>query len=467
MKSQGNVSRGKKMTRDFLVYSVGVIGSKLMTFIMLPVYTHFISDPAEYGYFDLCLTLCFMLMPIVTLQMRDGAFRFLLETEESERRKRIVTFVGKTLFTSTMLTLFVAVCVWLIYPRPYMGYVVVMLIAMSFMDVYAQTVRGVGNNRSFVLLNILCSFLIAILAIIFLLTGMGIKGLFLSNILARIIALAVVESRERVVVRYFKLSLRDVKAVGREILRFSLPLLPAGLCFSFIGFSNRYIIAHELSLFDTGIYSLASRLAAVVQAMALIFLQTWQENAIQQYDKPARSKFFSQMFNGYVVMFSLVIIVYVFSVKYLFGLLFNASYSESLAYLFPMCVVTMLSSLSSYFEIIYQCEKNTRRLLPPLIAAPVVSVLLSLLLIGRLGIHGVIISYGVTYLLLTIYRWIDTRRWVAVTMSPASIIPVLCIAAIGIPSFFHLPLWLELSIFVSAFVVIVSVGLRPLLKQRI
>ena len=123
-------SRSKKMARDFLVYSVGMIGSKLMTFMLLPLYTYFISDPSEYGYFDLCLTACFLLMPLVTLQMRDGAFRFLLETDNDDRRSHIVTYVNKTLFITTMLTVIVAVGIYFVKPFAYLGYTVALMVVM-------------------------------------------------------------------------------------------------------------------------------------------------------------------------------------------------------------------------------------------------------------------------------------------------------------------------------------------------
>lgn len=446
----GNVSLSKKMTRDFLVYSVGIIGSKLMTFILLPLYTHFIDDPAEYGYFDLCLTACFMLMPLVTLQMRDGAFRFLLETDSTERRAQIITFINKTLFISTIVTLLVAVVLWMVYPKPFLGYIVILLIVMSFYDVYAQTVRGLGNNRSFVMVSIICSIAIAVFSVAFLLLGMGILGLFVANILARIVAIVAVDARMKIVKQYFKPSLNNLKQTGREILRFSLPLLPAGVCWWFVGFSNRYFITESLGLHDSGIYGLASRLAAVVQAIATIFLQTWQENAIQQYHSANRNRFFSKVFNGYIIAFGVLIISFAVGAKLLFPLLFNASYAQSMVYLYPLCIATMLFALAGYFEIIYQCEKQTRRLLPPLIAAPFINVALNYLLIGPLGIEGVIVSYAATYAMIIVYRWVDTHKWVNVSFIPSTLLSILMLAIGAIPFVVTTPVWIDIVLVATA-----------------
>lgn len=462
-----NDTRSKKMARDFLVYSVGIIGSKLMTFLLLPLYTHFISDPAEYGYFDLCLTACFMLMPLVTLQMRDGAFRFLLETNDEDKRSRIVTFINKTLFISTLVTLLVAAGVWMIYPKPYLGYIVALLIVMSFYDVYAQTVRGLGNNRSFVLVNIICSFAIAAFSVLFLLLDMGIMGLFIANILARVIAVVAVDCREKVVIHYFKPSLKDLSITGREIIRFSLPLLPAGICWWFIGVSNRSFITENLSLHDSGIYGLASRLATVVQAIATIFLQTWQENAIQQYHSEDRNRFFSKVFNGYIVSFAIVIILYAFGAKLLFPVLFNANYSESMVYLYPLCIATMFFALAGYFEIIYQCEKKTHRLLLPLLIAPFINLGLNYLLITRMGVTGAVLSYAVTYIFIIACRWIDTNSWVKVKLSKSAILAIVILAVGSIPYVTTTPLLVDIAIVIVSITSLLTIkDVRDLIHRK-
>ncbi len=442
-----NTSRSKKIAKDFLIYAIGFIGSKLMTFLLLPLYAHYLKNPAEYGYYDLCLSACFLLMPIVTLQMRDGAFRFLLETKDDTDRTRIVTFINKTLIVSSLLSIIIAVGVYFIHPFRCLGHITTLLIVMSFYDVYAQTVRGLGNNRSFIAVSLISSFGIGVFSILFVvIMDMGIPGIFWANILARIVSLIAVDLHEHALRRYFDIRMCDYKQLGRDILRFSIPLLPAGICWWFIGFCNRYFITNYLSIHDSGIYGVASRLATVAQAIATVFLQTWQENAIQQYNTPDRNKFFSKIFNGYIVSFVFVIILYTFSAKIAFPFLFNEQYNECLRYIYPLCVASMFFALAGYFEIIYQCEKTTNRLVPPLIVAPLVNILLNWLLVPRYGIYGATISYASTYILLIIYRWYDTYGLVKVNLYKTTYLPLVIMIAGGIPFFFKTNIFIDIAI---------------------
>ena len=85
--------RSSKFLKDLGIYAIGNLGSKIITFAMVPLYTFFVKDTGDFGYYDLCLTVIFLIMPFVTLQLRDGAFRFLLETRDCDARGRIITFI--------------------------------------------------------------------------------------------------------------------------------------------------------------------------------------------------------------------------------------------------------------------------------------------------------------------------------------------------------------------------------------
>lgn len=457
------------MAKDFLVYSIGVIGSKLMTFLLLPLYTFYISDPAEYGYYDLCLTACFLLMPIVTLQLRDGAFRFLLDTKEDIDRTRIVTFVNKTLVQTSVISVLIAVALHWIYPIKYLEYNVAFLIALSFYDVYAQTVRGLGNNRSFIAMSLISSFGIAIFSVIFLVfMDMGVVGIFIANILSRILALVAVEIKEKALKRFFNPRFCDYKEMGRELLKFSFPLLPAGICWWFIGFSNRYFITNYLSLHDSGIYGVASRLAIVVQTISTIFMQTWQENAIQQYHSNDRNKFFSKVFNGYIFSFAIIILIYTLTAKFAFPLIFNANYIESLQYLYPLCIATMFFALSGYFEVIYQCEKNTQRLVPPLIAAPVLNIALNYILIQPMGVYGVIVSYAATYMMLITYRWLDIKGFVNITIYRTSYASLAMLIVGAVPFIVKTNYIIDILLFITSIsCLFISKDFRTLLLSKL
>ena len=174
---------------------------------------------------------------------------------------------------------------------------------MSFYEVITQVTRGLGYTKVFVTTGIISSFCIGIFSILFVvLLNMGITGIFLANILARIVALIYIEMRIKIIANYFHYNIKN-RALKRDILKYSLPLLPGVICWWLTGSSDRFFIEHYLGLSYNGIYAVALRFTSILQTLVTIFYQAWQETAIRQYESKDRNKFFPDMFNGYIYIY--------------------------------------------------------------------------------------------------------------------------------------------------------------------
>ena len=455
-------SRGSKFMKDIGIYAIGNIGSKLITFMMVPLYTYFVHDTSDFGYYDLCLTVCLLLVPFVTLQLRDGAFRFLLDCDDDTQRQRIVTFVTRTLLTTIVLSSLIAIFLALFTSIHYLGYILGLLIAMSLQEVYSQVFRGLGNNRAFVAVGILSALGIGVFSIIFVAAlGWGIKGIFMANILARVLALILVEMRVRLLTRNTRWHL-DTRLVAKDILRYTMPLLPGSLCWWLTGSSDRLFISHFLGLDINGVYAVAIRFTGIINTLAIIFYQAWQETAILQYNSPDRDRFFSRMFSSYIFLLGIILVGYVFLLKANYGWLVAVEYQESLNYIYPLGLSAVIFALAAFFDMGYQCAKDTPRTLPAIVLAAIVNVILNFALIKPLGVYGVIITQLVTYIVLFIYRWHDMRRYFILSVNRRAIVPVMVMLLSAIPFYMTHTGWLDIAFLVAGIAIIISFCHREL-----
>ncbi len=430
-------SRGSKFLKDIGIYAIGNIGSKLITFMMVPMYTYFVHDTSDFGYYDVCLQICLLLIPFFTLQLRDGAFRFLLDCDNEVQRKRIVSFVARTLASSLTLSIVIALLIAVLYPVQYLGYIVGLLIAMSLQEVYSQVFRGLGNNRAFVAVGILSALGIGVFSIIFVAgLGWGIRGIFLANILARILALVIVESKVKLIRRHTRWDINTGKA-ARSIIRYTLPLMPGSLCWWLTGSSDRLFISHYLGFDVNGVYAVAVRFTSIIYTLAIIFYQAWQETAILQYNSPDRNRFFSRMLNSYIFLLAFIFIGYVFALKVNYGWLVALEYRESLNFIYPLGVSAVVFAVAAFFDMGYQCALDTKRTLPAIVLAAIVNVTLNFLLINPLGVHGVIATQLISYLVLVTYRWRDMKRYFILKIEPRTAIPVAAMLLSAIPFYYN------------------------------
>lgn len=426
------ISRKNKFFQDLGIYAIGNLGSKFITFLLVPFYSHYITNTADYGIYELSLTIIFCFIPILSLQTTDGGFRFLIETDDRQRHRAIISFIHRILLHNCLLLILLAAVAGLMHPIKYLNYIIAFGIAQTFYEVTLQCVRGLGRTKLFVFLGVSNASLTAIFSVLLIAVfNMGIEGIFLANIFAKTATLAILHIRFKFFVQY--ISFRHIdRAAYRGLLRYSVPLIPVALCWWFVTANNQFFIEHYLGLTDNGFYGLACRFTGILFVLTTIFYQTWQQNAIEQYNTPDRDHFFSSIFNNYLFILCVIVAIFPVALRLNYPWLVGENYQESAKYLYINSIYVMIFALAAFFELGYQCAKKTARILPSLLMSIALSVACNFLLIKQFEVYGVIFSSIITNSGLLIYRIIDTRKYIRIKISTSNILPLTMVIAGGI-----------------------------------
>jgi Na+-driven multidrug efflux pump len=128
---------------------------------------------------------------------------------------------------------------------------------------------------------------------------MGVTGYVLSVILGNLITtvfLAVVARLDRV------FSIRAVnRRLMKELLWFSLPMVPTTVCWLITDLSDRYMVTYFCGDAINGIYSAAYKIPTVITLVSSIFMQAWQFSAVaESSDETECGAFYSKVFRGYL-----------------------------------------------------------------------------------------------------------------------------------------------------------------------
>ena len=439
-------SRATRFLRDFGLYAIGVLGPRLVSFLLLPLYTYFIDRPEEYGYFDLCLTVVMMLIPVVTLQLREGAFRFLATARSDNQRAVVVRHIYRTLMSSLMITATLVLVLAMLGNVAYLWPTVAMLVAMSVHDVSSQVCRGLGHTAVYVRGNLLTTTLVGLLSIVF--VGMwhwGIAGIFATQITAHFAGTAYNEWHTHSL-RLLRLPKQGRGRVAASLMQYCLPLIPIALCLWVTNNAGRLFVSHYLGFEANGIYAVAVRFAAIVQTIALVFYQSWQETSLRQFHAADRDTFFSQMFAHFVYVLSAVTIVCCFALKFAYPFLVGAHYQRSLRYIYPLMLSAALSALATaFFDPAYQSARKTGRAMPGIMLSAVVNVGLNIWLVPRCGIGGAAIASVAAFAMLLIWRVVDTRKMFRLRPGRRVVVaPALAVAS-ALPFYFNPGPWADIA----------------------
>ena len=403
------MTRSGILIRTFSIYAIGTIGVKIIAFLLVPLYTHYLSRE-EMGYFDIAISAILFIVPLITCDLRDGVFRFLMDPEYKLKHHEINNFVLKLLIRNCLFVVFFTIILAPTIKINYWGVIIFTLIVYSLYEVIIQVVRGLGQTKLFVFLGILNTFIICILSIFFLIyLKWGVLSVFYANIISRIISLIIVEYKLKLFRTYLKTHRKTDKHINKKILYYSLPLLPNVISWWLIDSSNKFFIENYLGLDQNGIFSVAVKFSNILQAFVGIYYQTWQEIALKEMNSNDRDSFFSKMFNSYVYILSIGSIVFSLFLKLTYPYIIGANFTESLIYVLPLFISVIFYALSSFLDLAYQCSRKTSRGLPSIISTAILSVILNYILIQKFELWGIVFSSIISYFYLLIYRLIDSR----------------------------------------------------------
>ena len=155
------------------------------------------------------------------------------------------------------------------------------------------------------------------------------------------------------------------------------------------------------------------------------------------------------MFNTYVSLLATAFIAFIFLLKIFYPYIVDQSYQEGIIYIFPLGFSAVLFALVYFFDMGYQCAKDTSRTLPAIIVASIVNVTLNYILVPIFGVFGAIATSITTYLLLVIYRYYDMRRYFKLSLYRSMIIAVAVMLLSAIP-FYTLSKWYVLLMLMIA-----------------
>lgn len=78
------MSKNKKLIQGTLIYAIGSFGTKILNFLIVPLYTYYIL-PGDLGDYDLLMTTVSLISPLITLKISDATYRWIINKKENEK----------------------------------------------------------------------------------------------------------------------------------------------------------------------------------------------------------------------------------------------------------------------------------------------------------------------------------------------------------------------------------------------
>ena len=401
-------NRNEKLVKNVLLFAVGNIGSKLLQIILVPLYTRVMTS-AEYGTVDIMQAVVSLLLPIFSFTIYEAVFRYAMEKEYDKRAVFstgiVMSLLGTVLLCigSGITSLFIdPTFVWLVAANSAVGF---------FRSLLSQYARAVEKTVLFTVDSVLLTVFVLILNVLFIVKlDMGITGYMLGYILANLLSCILLYA---CLGKYRKFSMKSVtKPLVREMMRFSLPLIPNGVCWWVSSFIDRIVITAVVGEAANGIYAAGHKIPSMLTMIVTIFFQAWQMSANQEFKKHDVSKFYTAIHDQ---IFSVIMLVSSFLIvfcKPITSVFLGAEYFSAWQVMPLLLVAISFFSFAQFLGSIYSANKKTTMALVTNLIGVGVSLTVNVLLVAvfKIGIIGSAIATACSYFVLWVVRIVNTGK---------------------------------------------------------
>ena len=381
-----NQNASARLAKNTVIYMIGNLGSKILQVLILPLLTAVLLTE-EYGYYDLIVTTINLITPIATLQLVEAMFRYLFGGSEEEKRVTISSVTAALVVGMTILAAVIALIQMFGIDLKYPFLIYLNYITNILFD-YMQKIARCQQRNSLVAVSgvINTSVMLAVEAMALLVFKMRVDGMLLANCVSYFVAVLYLEYKLRIE-EYLSIAAVNVKRV-KELLKYSLPLVPNSVCWWVVSACDRYVISFFLSISANGIYSIAGKFSQMLSMITSVFQMAWQESSIIESDKATRDEFYTKTFDsymrfllsGYVVLLPIIRLAMPFLVaeEYHIGYLYN-----------PLLLLgAVFSAFSQFYGSAYLAFKKTGGALSTTIIAAIINVTVGACLISKIGLYA-------------------------------------------------------------------------------
>ncbi len=398
----------KRLISNTAILGAGTFASKVLVLLLMPFYTAILSA-SEFGTADLISQTANLLIPLASVGICDGIFRFTLEASEDK---------GRVLSTGVAILSLGSIGILLLSPllrfagvlSDYSLLIALYVIGANLHSAFANYLRALGKTALFAIQGIINTALTIGLNILFLVAfDMGSTGYVLSVVVADFSLAALLFLVARL---WRDLSFRSIRAqTARDMLRFSIPYIPTTMMWLITSVSDRYIVSAYCGTAENGLYAAAYKLPTLLSLVSGVFVEAWHFSTVKDAEEKERADFFGSVYGSFMSVMFMGASVLIAGAKIFTSILLDDSYFTSWEFVPVLVIATTFSTLVSFLGSVYFLEKKSVMSMLTAMAGAVVNVILNFVMIPDHGAMGAAAATLISYLTVYVIRGVDTRNY--------------------------------------------------------
>lgn len=457
------MNKANELIKNTAIITIGKLCTQLVSFFLLPLYTALLSKE-EYGVVDLVITYSTLLLPVITLSMDQGLFRFLIDVrDDSEKTSQ---YISTVIYTSACLLLFTVLILFSIFfftNNNVFLFFILVLISITVSNLLLQICRGLGDNMGYTIGSTVSAILQVVCNVLFLVVfKLSAQGMMLASFVGNTMCGVICAIRCRLH-RFVSLRKWDHQAF-QELSKYSLPLIPNQLSWWVLNAADKLIVQFFIGVASNGLIAVATKFSGVYVQFSSLFNISWSESASLHYNEEDAEQFFTSTINEFFKLFLSLCCGIIVCMPLVFPLMINPEFGEA----YNLIPIFMFSSLfnviASLYGVIYIAYKKTFEITKTAFYAAVLNIISHLLLVRSFGIYAAAISTAIGFFGMALFRYFNSRKYMTIKISNYTILISLLMLLISFVSYYSGSNILQILSFIIVLIISIIINRNTLLQ---
>ena len=404
----------KKLGTNIFMFAVSSFGTKIIGFLLVPLYTNYLST-VEYGTADMLSTIMSIVVPIFSIDIADGVMRYVLDKRCESSSVLLVAI--KTISLGSSIFFILLICVWFTdlidVPDFYYFYLFFSFMSTSLYNIFINYLKGKERITILVVAGLMCALLNAGCNILFLTRlGWGVEGYLLASVLSTAIPmLYLVICSGHYGYLKFK-GIRSDKKLLMQMLGYSAPLILNSLAWWVNNSLDKFFVTFICGVSANGVLAVAYKIPSILSMLQTIFNQAWSLSAIQEFDSKDKNGFIGKVYSYYgcamTISCSAVLLFNVFLARILYANDFFLAWK----YTGMLIIANLFGGMSVCISGVFNAVKDTKTLATTTVIGGFVNTILNALMIPKLGVQGAVIATMISNVVVWLWRMWKVRSYI-------------------------------------------------------
>jgi len=342
-----------RAAKDIMIYGVGSILRQLVGFIMLPIYTSYLT-PADYGIVSLLVLSMAISELLIGARFAQVIPRFYYDKSNEISRQRVLS---TALTVTALISFFGVIVIWLssnflssilFGSEQYSNYIGIysLLLFTSGIESYGLMYLRILEKPLLFIIVSLVKLVIQLSLNIYLIVFLeyGVMGVIMSGIISSSIFCVLF-----LFMIYVRCGMWFDRLMIKQLVLFSWPLWLSGFAGIYIHSSNRFFIRIFSSLDDVGLFELATKFSSILGVLVWYpFSNWWQVQRFKILKESSNvKKEYQQIFDVMSTVMAVTVAGIILFSEPLITIMSSSEFHRSTSVIFPLTLSVYFSNLTS------------------------------------------------------------------------------------------------------------------------